>query len=77
MMNPYMKLQTKTYYAQFKTYAMHQKVCNVKNAQLQRAITHEEFFRISSKVNQVIYSSIPIYLLSFKALASIAFEIFC
>ena len=35
------------------------------------------FFRIYSKVNQVIYSSIPIYSLSFKALASIAFEIFC
>ena len=34
-------------------------------------------FRIYSKVNQVIYSSIPIYSPGFKALASIAFEIFC
>ena len=41
------------------------------------AITHEVIFRIYSKVNQVIYSSIPIYSSGFKALASIAFEIFC
>ena len=40
-------------------------------------ITHEWIFRIYSKVNQVIYSSIPIYSPGFKALASIAFEIFC
>ena len=34
-------------------------------------------FKISSKVNQVIFSSLPVYLSSFKALASIDFEIFC
>ena len=35
------------------------------------------FFRISLKVNQVIYSSLQIHLLSFKALALSVFEIFC
>ena len=54
-----------------KKYAMY------KCPKLQRAITHEVFFRIYSKVNQVIYSSIPIYSPGFKALASIVFEIFC
>ena len=71
---------------------------------LQRAITQGIFFRIYSKVNQVIYSSLSInslsfmalaptilrhyadkvkmpsykvYSSSFKALASIVFEIFC
>ena len=34
-------------------------------------------FRIYSKVNQVFYSSLPVYSSSFKALASIVFEIFC
>ena len=48
-----------------------------KSPMLQRAITNEVFFRIYSKVNQVIYSSIPIYSPGFKALASIVFEIFC
>ena len=52
-------------------------LCNVKCPKLQRAITHEEFFRIYSKVNQVIFSSIQIYSPGFKALASIAFEILC
>ena len=32
-----------------------------KCPKLQRAIIHEVFFRIYTKVNQVIYSSIPIY----------------
>ena len=49
-----------------------------KNApNYKRAITHEVFFRISSKINQVIYSSLQIHLLSFKALALTVFEIFC
>ena len=43
---------------------------------LQRAITHEIFFRIYSKVNQVIYSSLSINSPSFKALAPTVFEIF-
>ena len=43
---------------------------------LQRAITHEIFFRIYSKVNQVIYSSLPINLPSFKALAPTIFSYF-
>ena len=44
---------------------------------LQRAIIHEIFFRIYSKVNQVIWSSLSINLPSFKALAPTLFEIFC
>ena len=48
-----------------------------KCPKLQRVIMHEVIFRIYSKVNQVIYSSIPIYSPGYKALASIAFEIFC
>ena len=48
-----------------------------KNVQkLQSAITHEVFFKISSKFNQVIYSSLQIDLQSFKALAPVIFEIF-
>ena len=47
-----------------------------KYAQLRRAITHEVLFRIYSKVNQVIYSSIPIHSSGFKALASIVFRYF-
>ena len=43
---------------------------------IQWAITHVVLFRISSKVNQVIYSSLQINLLSFKALAQTVFEIF-
>ena len=37
---------------------------------LQRALTHEVFFLIYSKDNQVIYSSLPFYSSSFKALSS-------
>ena len=48
-----------------------------KCPKLQRAITQEVFFKISSKVNQFVYSSLPVYLSSFKALALILFEIFC
>ena len=44
-----------------------------KCPKLQKAITHEVFFKIYSKVNQVFYSSLPIYASSFKALASIVF----
>ena len=44
---------------------------------LQRAITHEIFFRIYLKVNQAVYSSLQVYSSSFKTLASISFEIFC
>ena len=40
-------------------------------------ITQEVFFKISSKVNQVVYSSLPVYSSSFKDLASMVFEIFC
>ena len=53
--------------------SMQCKIC----PKLQRAITHEVFFRIYSKVNQVIYSPIPIHSPGFKALASMVFEIFC
>ena len=35
------------------------------------------FFKIYSKINKVVYSSLPVHSLSFKALASIVFEIFC
>ena len=62
---------SKPYHAQFRSYAMHQKACNVKMPKVTKG--HEVFFRIYSKVNQVIYSSIPIYLPGFKALASIVF----
>ena len=44
---------------------------------IKRAITHEVFFKIYSKVNQVVYSPLPVYSSSFKALVSIVFEIFC
>ena len=47
----------------------------VKCPKLQRAITHEVFFRMYSKVNPVIYSSLPIYSSSFKGLAAIIFQI--
>ena len=50
---------------------------HVKCPKLQRAIAHEVFFRISSEVHQVIYSSLQIHLLSFMALALTVFEIFC
>ena len=49
----------------------------VKMPKVIKVITQEVLFRIYSKVNQVIYSSIPIYSPGFKAQASIAFEIFC
>ena len=35
------------------------------------------FFKILSKVNQVVFSSLPVYSSGFKALASIVFEKFC
>ena len=44
---------------------------------LRGRIAQEVFFKISSKVNQVVYSSLPVYSSSFMALASIVFEIFC
>ena len=56
---------------------MHQTTCNEKCPRLQRAITHEVFFRIYSEVIQVIYSSIPNHLPGFKALTLILFEILC
>ena len=40
---------------------------------LQRVITQEEFFKIYSKFNQVVFSPLPVYSLGFKALALIAF----
>ena len=42
-----------------------------------KGITQEVYFKISSKVNQIVFSSLPVYSSSFKALASIVFEIFC
>ena len=39
-------------------------------------IIRELFLKIYSKVNQVVYSSLPVYSSSFKVLASIVFEIF-
>ena len=44
----------------------------VKCPKLQRAITLEAFFKIYSKVSQVVYSSLPIYVSSFKALPLIS-----
>ena len=44
---------------------------------LMTAITQEVSGSIYSNVNQVIYFSLTIYLLGFKALASIVFEILC
>ena len=52
---------------------MHQKVYNVKMPKMTKSITQEVLFKIYLKVNQVIYSSLPIYSLNFKALASIVF----
>ena len=43
---------------------------------LSRAIIHEFFFRIYSKVIQVIYLHLPINAPCFKALAPTIFEIF-
>ena len=48
-----------------------------RNRNLQMAITYEIFFRIYKKINQVIYSSLPINSPTFKSLALIVFEIFC
>ena len=49
----------------------------IKNAQNDKGpLLKKYFFRIYSKVNQVIYSSLPINISNFKALASIVFEIF-
>ena len=48
-----------------------------KCPKLQRAITQEAFFKISSKVNQVVYSSLPVYSSSSKALVPMVFEILC
>ena len=76
MRNPYIKFQNPS------KHGSKVKLCIKKHAmlncsKLQRIITHEVFFRIYSKVNKVIYLSLPIYSLGFKALASIVFEIFC
>ena len=68
---------SKPYHAQFKSYAMHQKVCNVKMPKFTKGHNSRNIFRIYLKVNQVIFSSLPIYSLSFKAAALIIFEIFC
>ena len=72
---------SKPLHAHFKTYAKHQKVCNVKMPKMTKGhntrSTCSSSFRIYSKVNQVIYSLLPIYSLNFKALATIVFEIFC
>ena len=48
----------------------------LKCPELQSVITYEVFFKIYSKVNFIIYSSLSIYSSIFKALASIVFEIF-
>ena len=48
-----------------------------KKKKLQRAITHEIFFRIYTEVNRVTYSSLPINSPSFKSLARTVFEILC
>ena len=48
-----------------------------KRANLQRPIARDVFFRIYSKVNQVIFLSLPIYASSNEALAPTVFEIFC
>ena len=69
-----MKFQTSMHSSK---HAMHQKVCNVKMPKMTKGHNSRSTFQNLSKVNQVIYSSIPIYSPGFKALASIAFEIFC
>ena len=57
-------------------------LCIMKHAMyhaknLQRAINHEVFFRISSKVNQVIYLSLAMHSSTFKTLVLLVFEILC
>ena len=47
-----------------------------KCSKLQRAITHELFFKIYLKVNQVVYSSISVDSSGFKALVLIFFSYF-
>ena len=76
MRNPHMKYQNPSMHSSKLTLCI-KKCAMQKCPKLQRAITHEVFFRSYSKVNQIIYSSIPIYSPGFKALALIAFEIFC
>ena len=49
----------------------------VKCPKLQRGLYHEVFFRIYSKINQVIYLSLPIFSPNIKALAAMSFEIHC
>ena len=46
-------------------------------AQSTKAITPEIFFQNLFKVNQVIFSSLPIYSSSYEALAPTVFKIFC
>ena len=48
-----------------------------KCPKLQKAIIQEVFFKISAKVNQIVYLLLPDYLSSFKTLVPMAFEIFC
>ena len=48
-----------------------------KKTHWQQAITQEVSDSIYSNVNQIIYFSLTIYSLGFKALASIVFEILC
>ena len=60
-----------------KGYNPQQKEICIKLPKMTKSHTQEILFRIYSKVNQVIYSSLSIYSLNFKALASIAFKILC
>ena len=72
MRNPYMKFQNPSMHSSKLTLSI-KKCAMYKCPKWQRAITQAVLFRIYSKVNQVIYSSLPINSLNFKALASIGF----
>ena len=64
-------------HAQFKTYAMHQKVSNVKMPKITKG--HNSRSTFQKFIQKLIRSSTHQYqsVQDFKALASIAFEIFC
>ena len=76
MRNPYMKFQSPSMHNSKLMLCM-KKSAMWKCPKWQGDITWEVFFRIYSKVNQVIYSLPQTYSSNFKALASVVFEIFC
>ena len=52
------------------------KVCNVNMPKMTKGHNSRNTFQIYAKVNQVIYSSLPIFSLNFKALAPIFLRYF-